>query len=223
MPKWQNDPPTDHSQSGYRLVRTPAAHALLAHVLCEDLVGCPTHFVGNRTIPCEAPNCESCSAGISWRWHGYLAVLLDATQEIAIFECTARAAEAFKQYHQRYGTLRGCHFKAMRHNARQNGRVLIQAKPGDLAKITLPKPPDVRKLLCHIWNIAPKQVEVPDAQTRPPFKNIKVDRDQPELPPARMVDKATHEQLAAASKEVAAGNGDDAENWPDPLYPTKPK
>lgn len=180
MPIFDTAPPDDLGRSGFRLLRTPAGSALLAHVLSEQLVGCKTHFVGNRTIPCEAPDCDPCGSGIGWRWHGYLAVIIDATQEVVIFETTAKAAEIFKEYHQRYKTLRGAHIKAQRLNGRPNGRVLIQARPADLAKINLPQPPDLKKLLCHIWNIAPKQVNVAPQRPRPPFKDLQVDRTKPE-------------------------------------------
>ncbi len=155
----------------------------MAHVLCENMVGCKTHFVGNRTIPCEAPDCESCNSGIAWRWHGYVAIVIDATQEIAIFECTARSAAAFGDYYERYRTTRGCHFKAQRLTARPNGRVMIQCKPSDLAKVNLPNSPDVQRCLCHIWNISPQQVETNDRKPRPPFPDLTIDRSQPETLP----------------------------------------
>lgn len=181
MPSFDSAPPEDLGRSGFRLIRTPTAHALQAHVLSDNLVGCKTHFVGNRTIPCEAPDCESCNSGIGWRWHGYLAIVVDATQEVAIFECTARSAAAFAEYFKRYDTTRGCHFKAQRLNGRPNGRVLIQCKPADLAKVNLPSPPVVQKCLCHIWNIPENQVDTTKHATRPPFKAVHVDRTKPEL------------------------------------------
>lgn len=183
MPTFDSQPPKDLGRSGYRLIRTPAAHPLVGHVLSEKLVGCNTHFVGNRTIPCEPPNCDACDSGVPWRWHGYLAIVIEPTKEIAIFECTARAAECFAAYFQRYGTTRGAHFKAQRLNARSNGRVLIQAKPADLAAIHLPPPLKVEKLLCHIWNVPETQTELPARTARPPFQNVRVDRTQPEIIP----------------------------------------
>lgn len=176
MPAFNHEPPADHDHSGYRLIRTPPAHALLAHVISDNLVGCNTHFVNNRTVPCEAPDCDPCQSGIGWRWHGYLLILLDATQEVAIFETTARASAAFAAHHQNYGSLRGAHFKAGRVNARPNGRVLIQVKPGDLQRVKLPPEQPVEKLLCHIWNIPPVTVEKQAVKPRMPFDHTRVDR-----------------------------------------------
>jgi len=205
MPLWQNQPPADKGRSGYRLLRTPTAHALTAYVLSDNLVGCNTHYVGNRTIPCETPNCDSCNNSVPWRWHGYLAILIQATQEVAIFECTARAAETFAAYFQRYSTTRGALFKAQRLNGRANGRVLIQAKPADLAKVNLPKCPPVEKLLCHIWNIPEAQVSASDNRPRPPFKNAQVDRTKEELPLKIDTRNAVNAALAKAIKHKDNG------------------
>lgn len=188
MPVWQNNPPTDLGRSGYRLLRTPPANPMIGYVISQNLTGCRTHFIGNRTVPCESPNCDVCDNGVSWRWHAYLLVLVEATQETIIFETTAAAAQSFAAYHQRHGTTRGCYFKASRANSKPNGRVLIQCRPADLAKVNLPRELDVQKLLCHIWNIAPNQTTTPDHMARPPFRDIKVDRARSELRPADTAD-----------------------------------
>lgn len=204
MPNFDTTPPSDLGRSGYRLIRTPANSPLYAHVLSEQLVGCKTHFVGNRTIPCEAPTCESCNSGVAWRWHAYLAIVIESTREIVIFETTARASAAFVEYHQRYGTTRGCHIKAQRLNNRTNGRVLIQARPSDLAKINLPPAPNVEKLLCHIWNISEQQVTIDTRKTRPPYDDIKVDRDQPET--TKPINRETQIASAIQLAQQKSGN-----------------
>lgn len=215
MPNWNTEPPNDLGRSGIRLIRTPPAHPFLALVLSDNLVGCNTHYINQRTIPCETPTCESCEAGIGWRWHGYLAVVVDATKETVLFECTARAAEAFRAYHQLHGTLRGCHFKAVRLNQRPNGRVLIQAKPADLANVNLPTAPNVQQLLCHIWNIPPSQVEARDAKPRPPFAAVDVDRSKPELTTAKTVEEARQMLAALQAASPAEGNGEQIASPPN--------
>lgn len=182
MPNFSSEPPPDQDRHGFRLLRTPAGAPFRGFVVSENLIGCPTHFVGNRTVPCELPHCEPCENGIGWRWHGYLLVQVEATTELIIFETTAAASTAFAQYHKRHGTTRGCYFQATRVNNKPNGRVLIVTKPADLAKVNLPQPMDLAKLLSHIWNIAPNQTQPAPSQTRPPFISIRTDRDRPELP-----------------------------------------
>ncbi len=205
MPTFNTRPPTESQSSGYRLLRTPTNHALQALVLSDNILGCNTHFVGNRTIPCENPNCEPCASGISWRWHGYLLVMLDGTHEKAIFEMTARASTGFQEYFQRHTTLRGCKFKASRLNQRNNGRILIQLKQADLTNITLPDALPLEKLLCHIWNIPENQSNASGPKKRPPFDNARIDRSRAELPAERSEPSII--ELAAVRAMKESGNG----------------
>lgn len=207
MPIFTDSPPDDHRNSGLRLIRTPEARALTGYVLSDNVTGTPTHFVGNRTVPCEGADCECCESGVPWRWHGYLAVLIEATQETVLFEMTAKASDSFKAYYERYGTTRGAHFKAQRLNARTNGRVLIQAKPADLAKVHLPKSPNVQKLLCHIWNISENQISKSTIKPRQPFDAVKIDRTKPELKPTNF-DEAIPPPTANRKRVRPGKNGD---------------
>lgn len=205
MPIFTSEAPPCGDRHGFRLVRTPASPPFRAFVISENLIGCPTHYVANRTIPCERPTCEPCESGIAWRWHGYLLVQIEATTEQVIFEMTAAASDMFKKYYERHGTTRGCYFQATRANNRNNGRVLIQCKPADLAKVSLPQPLDLCKLLSHIWNIAPNQTNQSDRCLRPPALNMTIDRTRPEIykPSAATIDPASARQ----QNQPAGGNG----------------
>lgn len=203
MPQFTNDPPEDSNRHSFRLIRTPAAGTLRAYVLSPDLIGCPTHFVGNRTVPCERPYCSPCNAGISWRWHGYLFVLTDPQNEQAIFEFTATSAEVFTRYRQQHGTLRACHFQSSRVNQKPNGRVLIQTKPADLNRIALPEPRDLIKLLSHIWNIPPNQTQKTSHMPKPPHPNLEVDRTRPEIPAETVLLRDALEQAIQHEREGA--------------------
>ncbi len=207
MPTFTHTLPSDSEHEGYRLVRTPTLSKLTAHVVSDRLTGCFTHFTNNRTIPCERPNCKSCDSGITSRWHAYLLILLDATQELVIFEITKRAAAAFDAYHQHHSTLRGCHFAASRLHHKPNGRVMIQTKTGDMSRINLPQEKDLEKLLCHIWNIPPLQTDVKLATPADPIDRIHVDRTKQELHASR--DSAPPiAQAIALTQQTANGNGE---------------
>lgn len=166
MPVWTTTPPD--AQSGYplRIIRTPSNKPIVAYVTSVDVLGCNTHYAGNRTLPCEGTEtCKWCQEGYSWRWHGYLAAVLTDTLEHIIFEFTATAAGTFQNYYLLHNSMRACHFKANRPTGRQNGRVVIHCKPGDETRLRLPNPPDLQKILCHIWNIpnsAASQTRIPD-------------------------------------------------------------
>jgi len=170
-PQWSDSPPTATANPSFRLIRTPAEATLSAIVTCLDLAGSPTHFIHNRTIPCEGlPHCPNCLDGHSWRWHGYLAAVLTQTHEHILFEFTAPAADTFRNYITAAGQIRGCLFTARRPSKRANGRVLITCKSTDQSRIRLPNPPDVKKLLCRIWNVqsGTASTAVP---SRPPIKS----------------------------------------------------
>lgn len=177
MPRWSNDPPADLDRFAFRIVRTPAAKPLTAIATSTDVVGCCTHFINNRTIPCEGPpNCPACTEGYSWRWHGYLSAVLTDTLEHVLFEFTAATSETFRTYLKLHNNMRGCHFKASRPSGKPNGRVVIAAKPTDEQRVRLPDPPDIKQILCHIWNVklnSTKQVST----TRVPFLQVHTSPD----------------------------------------------
>jgi hypothetical protein len=129
------------------------------------LVGVNTHWTGAGTLPCEGPNlCKYCQDGHSYRWHGYLSAILTDTLEHIIFEMTAAAAETFFNYLHLNSTLRGCHFQAKRASKQPNSRVIIACKRIDEQRIRLPDPPNIKAILCHIWNV-PYQPDPRDSLT----------------------------------------------------------
>ncbi len=175
MPNYSTEPPRDPRGHSLHLVRTPTGKPLQAIVTSTDLVGCPTHFYGGRTVPCESPDCEPHRLGIPWRWHGYVSAWNTATGLHFLFEMTARMAEVFVTYRRAYDSLRGCLFRAQRVNLKANARVHIETKPADLEKIQLPKPPDLIKCLAVIWNLAEPSLELDGLLKQIP--RIVVDKD----------------------------------------------
>jgi hypothetical protein len=125
----------------------------VAIVTCDNLVGCPTHFWGGRTVPCEQEECEPCLAGVGWRWHGYVGAYDVNLKLHFLFEVTARCSEAFGHYRNAHGTLRGCLFRATRPSNKPNGRVYLETKSADLQKTAIPDEPDIERVLAMIWNI----------------------------------------------------------------------
>jgi len=172
MPQWINQPPKATDVSIFRIIRTPANKPLQAIITCTDLVGCNTHYASNRTVPCDGQGqCQWCANGYSHRWHGYVSAIMLPGLEHVLFECTATAADVFRNYYQLHDTLRACHFQATRPSKRPNGRVVIATRPGDPNKVRLPQPPDIRRILCHLWNVR-YDTEQPTGMDKPPFKTI---------------------------------------------------
>lgn len=164
MPNWTDTPPTESEHYALRIVRTPPTGAIEALITTPGITGCHTHFIKNRTVPCEGqPGCQFCEAGHSFRWHAYLAAVLVRSYEQVLFECTAIAAKTFINYREINGTLRACRFRASRPSGRPNGRIVIACKAEDETLLRLPKPPDVKTILCHIWNVkAESATTLPD-------------------------------------------------------------
>ena len=161
MPTFSARPPQDSKGYGLPIMRTPANGKLLLMITSEDLIGCPTHWFGGRTVPCEGETCVACAAGYPWRWHGYMAGLLAQGRRAVLAEFTAQACEQIIAYRDAQGTLRGGQLTAQRHRNRHNGRVLLNITPGDLEVMHLPPAPDVLAALSLIWNL-PKPVLTED-------------------------------------------------------------
>lgn len=160
MPNWSNEIPKPARGPALPIKRTPTSRALVALVTSEDLIGCYTHFWGGHTVPCSLPECDAHKNGIPFRWHGYLAAFDTKLMLHFIFEMTAQAAEAFKDFKSAHGTLRGCLFEAKRLKPVPNARVCIRCKPADLREAHLPTAPDLRRCMAIIWNLPEPDVEV---------------------------------------------------------------
>lgn len=179
MPVWSNEVPTSPRGPALPLKRTPTGRPILALITSDDLIGCYTHFWGGHTVPCEGKNCEACFSGVPYRWHGYLAAVENGTHLHFIFECTAQAAETFKDFHKHNGSLRGALFEAKRLRSAPNSRVCIRLKPADLREQHLPQAPDLRLCMATIWGL-----KNGDAQIDGLLKNVgKIAVDQDRVPP----------------------------------------
>jgi len=174
MPIFSTAPPELPDGFVFRIIRTPADKPFVAIATCTDPVGANTHFANNRTVPCEGSDlCPLCHEGFSRRWHGYLSAIVPTTLEHVLFEFTAHASDSFTNYYQLHGTMRFCHFKAFRPSRRHNGRVIIHTTPADERRHVLPDPPNIQRVLCHIWNV--KYNAPPSRMDRPPFKCVDVE------------------------------------------------
>jgi hypothetical protein len=158
------------------IVRTPTGKPLTAIITSRNLLGCNTHFFKGRTLPCETPTCEACLQGSPWRWHAYLACWNPATGEHFLFETTAAASEAFAAYRSRYGTLRGCKFRASRSTTSKTGRIKIECVPADLARTTIPEEPDLIRVLSVLWNLPTSQM----SRRQPPYSDPEIQVKTPQ-------------------------------------------
>jgi hypothetical protein len=164
MPVFSSEVPSAEKTYGFDLKRTPEDRPLERIILSEDLIGSYTHWFHGRTMPCEGDGCPACKENCPSRWHGYVACFDPKTHDSHLFEFTLKAAASFKQYRETYGTLRGCFFRAFRPKRRKNSRVVIQCKPVDLTKISLPEAPDLVRAMCTIWQLPYTAFSAPEAR-----------------------------------------------------------
>lgn len=175
MPQWQNDPPPVDKAVPYRIVRVPPAKPLTGIVTCTEIVGCNTHYLRNRTVPCEGPDqCDACAEGHAWRWHAYVSLLLAWSYEHVILELTAAASDPLRNYARNRGSLRGCQLNAHRPSKRPNGRIVVTCKVIDNQHVTLPDPPNIQRILCHVWGVQYKRPELKSI-LKPPAVQMHVD------------------------------------------------
>lgn len=201
MIHYSNTPPKDPRGYGLPLIRTPANGKLTLAITTDDLIGCPTHWYGGRTVPCDADYCQPCNEGYPWRWHAYIAGLLPQNRRHVICEFTAQAAEVIANYRKTHTTLRNAILTAQRHRNRHNGRVLVTLTPGDPQHLNLPAAPDIAKALALIWNIQLPDLDTPD-----------------HLPGVKRIRPKTHEKGNGTPAVIATINA----GSPRPTRPTKP-
>ena len=195
MPHFQTTLPTEADDFPFHLIRTPATGYLTGVITSLQMTSCRTHFANNRTQPCLAPDpCERCDEGFAWRWHVYLTLFMPKTYQHHLFETTPRAAKPLENFVLYHDSLRGASIRSSRPSGNPNGRIRIEAKHSPNTNIRLPDPPNVEKILCHIWNV---QQGTPPTQTHAPSR-IPNDQTLPfadpgngRRPPAPSIDRST--------------------------------
>lgn len=160
MPIFNPPDPTARELVPFRLLRTPPAKPIRGIITSPSLVTARTHYANNRTVPCglQTP-CPLCEEGFAWRHHTYVSLVLSDTYEHVILELTFNAAETLRNLQRVSENLRGTQITTSRPSGRPNGRIVVALRPGDPVRTSIPDPPNIERILCHIWGIkydAPK-------------------------------------------------------------------
>lgn len=193
-----------------RLIRVPGGPGITAVATSIKLTCCPVHWWQGRTTPHEEGYCEPCDNGRSYSWKAYTGCWLPKTGEHVILEVTARTSEYFEQYVDRYGSLRGCHFQAIRIGGRPTARCSVRCKPADLTGIELPECRNLQNILMNIWGY--KEDGTLTEKRRRLSESANPTNGLPRLTPQEIIDAAQANEAGARSN----GNG-------HPTKPTNPK
>lgn len=157
-PIWSEAPDDPTRPPTLRLIRCPHDRAIDLLPTSRRPLGTFTHFHLRRTIPCQGlPDCELCTQGIPFRWHGYIAAMLLPSREHVIFEYTAPHAQTFRQYLDEFQSLRGAHITARRIAPYPNARTTIAIRPAGPNAPTLYPEPNLAAILCAIWQVPTPQ------------------------------------------------------------------
>lgn len=173
---WTNRPPNSELGLNFTIIRTPAKGRYQAYVLSDDLLGLPTHYVGRRTQPCTGDGCPHCADGYSWRWHGYLCVLDPRTHQKLVIELPAQACQIICEYRDAHHTLAGALLEVWRPSQKPNGRVAAHVSHADLRGKTLPEPADLKRFLCHVWNIRTALAEIQPGPRKHPALRVREEK-----------------------------------------------
>jgi len=191
--QWTKEPPTDQSWAGTRLLRCPAASPLAGITMDAELIGCPTHYAGGRTQPCQGTTCPMCLDGHQYRWHAYLPLYNPVTGRQFVLELTAMAAQDYRLQIQQHQSRAGLKLTVRRDSKRLNARVLLTLEPYQSNGRPLPTPIDVQHYLEHMWGLDKQPVDGPRKGTR----STEHKRHSPHTPPGD-----TPQHVATATAEA---------------------
>lgn len=177
MSLFSSEPPEDPRGQTLQLCRTPAQRPIRLICTSTEMTGCRTHFWHGRTVPCFYPLCSPCGEGMPWRWHGWVGAYAPRTHQHLLFEVTAQASNAFKQYRKANGTLRGVAIEASRPSKQANGRLLLRLTACDVSGINLPDAPNVMAVLSILWNIKLEDLERGYLENGHPVLKVKQPED----------------------------------------------
>lgn len=148
---WSDAPPTKSKAQAADLRRCPPGGFPPVIVLSEWIIGNEMHWYNGRSFPHLKSDCPACLAKRSKVWKGYLGCLDPKTRKVFILEITPNCIDPAAAYKECYGSLRGAGIKLDRSATKINGRVTASFCAANLGGLDLPRCPDVRSILQHMW------------------------------------------------------------------------
>lgn len=156
-PTWSQGPQKNGAETKLEIVRVPPAGLGGMIVLSKEPIGCKTHYIARRTVPCLGKNCPACEVGATSRWYGWLHVTSTSLTRQSLLEYTAAASELVLQAYEQHGTLRGLQLTARRIPRRANGRIILEFKAGSIPERSLPPEANREAILSRMWELSQKR------------------------------------------------------------------
>jgi hypothetical protein len=155
---WQDEPQFHQLPSEYDLVRTRGNKPTFIVCTSNKWCGIGTHWRGRKGEPCRGAQCYCLDEPIELRWKGYLSGIEPTTRKQIIHEFTGGAFSTVRAAYEEFGTLRGVKFNFWRLGGSDTGYLLGRCDGMSRKASDLPAEPDIRKLMCRIWKISPKDL-----------------------------------------------------------------
>lgn len=132
----------------WKIYRTQGVSKNLVLILSDWIYGQWFHWHGNDNLPCTMrQGCPMCERAAPNRWSGYVAALVGAKREEAVWTIPHYAAAKLQVEYERRGTLRGIELHFFRSHDRDEKRYrknakidieIIKSYPGEQIKPAFP-------------------------------------------------------------------------------------
>lgn len=147
-------PPRPIKEQIWKVERSRPKVRMTGTVISHDLLGVDLHWNGSRKTPCWlTDDCPYCRAGVPRNWYSYVAAIDVTGRDRALWEITPGALYAWDQAFCRHRTLRGLEFIATRENNKASGPVHMLFAPPRDASGSLPKAPDIYRMLVTMFGV----------------------------------------------------------------------
>lgn len=150
---WQNAPPAGDVGYRFRMIRVPEKQPLEGMILSHRMIGSQVHYLNGRTLPHLREDCPCDGRKVGLRWEGYFTFQHTKTEELLILAVPLNVGGIIDGWWRKRRTLRGMKFKAWRPSQTPNGKIHILGKDSDHDPETLPKVPELERVLCRIWRL----------------------------------------------------------------------
>lgn len=150
--RWTNVPP-EGTEAKPDILSPKPGQTLDLVILSDSVLGVETHYLGERTRPCEGDeeSCLGCRAHLQTRWKGYLVVWIGNGKPQAIAELTTEAYRRCPPLQNPKVSLRGHKLRLTRAAGKPNGRVRAELGEFMLGWENAPLPLDLECALYRIW------------------------------------------------------------------------
>lgn len=153
-PEFASELPPQRAMPRYEIIRTPTKRRVTFLCLSETVLIMPTHWIRNRTTPCDQHHLAGgCQHESEMRWKCYVAVYAPPNGQTLILEMTDHGGESVIAAEKLYHCLRGRRITVWRSGTKDNSPVNALISPSIDPTVACPPCPDVKAFLLRMWYV----------------------------------------------------------------------